>query len=363
MRGEAIPINVEDDDRAGRQLEQALGALAAADREIVLMRFYEGRSLDRIGASLGITSTAAAKRLSRAVARLRNHVAADEAHLRCMLCAAAPAGLAQRTIGVASGAGGPASVVVDETVKGVIRMMMQIKAKLIAATAAALVLGIGGGVMSVSLLLAQPAPSARGVDAAPAPATAPAPSTAPAPVRDLTPKQVLARFGAAIRAGDGAALRTLIDAEDADTQRLTQIVCDYVQSNAELRRAVAEKFGKPAVQQLAALESMTPVNHLGSVIDGLMDHLEETIDEDVATLRPPDPGIDTFVLVRRDGGGWKLSADRMTAAWSPQDWETREGMIRRAGEGVRALIASVRDGQIANLDELKEELSQLQRNR
>ena len=49
----------------------ALAALADADREVILLRAYEGLSSDQIAAVLGCSPVAARKRLSRALRRLR----------------------------------------------------------------------------------------------------------------------------------------------------------------------------------------------------------------------------------------------------------------------------------------------------
>ena len=366
LRDEVVHTCACDDDEEGRgerQLEQALAALRGADREIVLMRFYEDRSLDAIGRSIGVSAGTAAKRLSRAVARLRRHFAAagDDARLRAMLGAVAPVGLAGRAVDSAVGTGGATSQLVHETAKGVVRAMIRIKAKLIAATTAAVVSCIVGAVTSVSLLLAQPAPPGRGPEA-PAAATTTRPSPATAPAGAATPKEVMREFGAAIRAADAARMRALIDARDEDNRRLTDVVGDYVEGAADLRVAIAEKFGKPALAKLAdQLGTLTPIDYLGAVIDPMIEHLEETIDGDVAILRPPDPDIDTFVFVRVDGR-WKVSADRMTAEWGPQDWEPRENMLRRANEAVRAMTQQVRDGEIQTIAEFKQELAEV-RNR
>jgi RNA polymerase sigma factor (sigma-70 family) len=365
LRGEPIQRDDHlDDGKPGEEeLDRALASLTGGDRDLILMRFYEDRSLTQIGATLSVSTATATKRLSRAVARLRKYFNGDEQRVRTMLCAAAPAGLVEETLDAsAAGGAGGASVAVHETAKGVIRTMIGIKAKLIAATTAALVLGVGGGVMSVSLLLAQPAPSPRAGEAAKQPSS-PATAPAAAPASTATPRQVMREFGAAIRAGDADAIRAMIDAQDADNRRLTETVCDYIRANSELRAAVAERFGKPALAKLAKeVGPVTPIDYLGAAIDPLIDQLDETIDGDEATLVPPTPDIDKFIFVRT-GGRWKISADRITSEWSPQEWEAREGMIRRAGEGVSGILERLRDGELTTLDELKAELVQIQRTR
>ena len=64
----------------------------------------------------------------------------------------------------------------------------------------------------------------------------------------------------------------------------------------------------------------------------------------------------------RVDGRWKVSADRTTAEWGPQDWAPREEMLRRANEAVRAISQKVRDGEIKTIAELNQELAEV-RNR
>lgn len=50
---------------------EALSGLNEADREVIMLRSYEGLSSEEIGAVLGVSAAAARKRLSRALRRLR----------------------------------------------------------------------------------------------------------------------------------------------------------------------------------------------------------------------------------------------------------------------------------------------------
>ena len=56
-------------------LESALDRLPFADRQVLLLRFYEQKSHPEIAALLHISEAAAAKRLERALTRLRSHLA------------------------------------------------------------------------------------------------------------------------------------------------------------------------------------------------------------------------------------------------------------------------------------------------
>lgn len=67
-----LPAEVEDHWRQLRPvLDDAMQQLSDPDRDAVLLRFFEGRSLDEVGRSLGVTADAAQKRVSRALDRLR----------------------------------------------------------------------------------------------------------------------------------------------------------------------------------------------------------------------------------------------------------------------------------------------------
>ena len=57
------------------QLDAALAALPAADRDALLLRYFEGKPLRAVGQALGIHEEAAKKRVSRAVEKLRTWLA------------------------------------------------------------------------------------------------------------------------------------------------------------------------------------------------------------------------------------------------------------------------------------------------
>ncbi len=65
------PAHTEAWHELAPALDDALGSLAAADREALLLRFYRSLSVKEIAAILGIATDAAQKRIDRATARLR----------------------------------------------------------------------------------------------------------------------------------------------------------------------------------------------------------------------------------------------------------------------------------------------------
>ena len=61
----------DDPARLRRAIDQAMQDLDKADREVVLLRYFEGRDFKSVGTALGISDDAARKRVVRAVERLR----------------------------------------------------------------------------------------------------------------------------------------------------------------------------------------------------------------------------------------------------------------------------------------------------
>lgn len=99
-----------DWERVRPVLDAALGELNAADREAILLRFFEGRDYARIGASLNVNDNTARMRVDRALDKLRGELArrgitSTSAALAAALTGhsvvAAPAGLAATITGAA----------------------------------------------------------------------------------------------------------------------------------------------------------------------------------------------------------------------------------------------------------------------
>ena len=130
-------------------LNQALEALPEQDRAAILLRFFENKSMDEVGHSLGTSTNAAKMRLSRAVEKLRlifrrKGVAVSTTALMGVLSAqaahAAPAGLASSVATLAFLKQTSASTL--PIVKGTLILMAQTKSKTL--LIAALVLLLGG---------------------------------------------------------------------------------------------------------------------------------------------------------------------------------------------------------------------------
>src|SRR5688572_4005252 len=75
MSSTALASRHDDLDfaRFDDELDGALGRLAAADRTAVTLRFLQGRSNADVAATMGMSEEAARKRISRAIAKLREY--------------------------------------------------------------------------------------------------------------------------------------------------------------------------------------------------------------------------------------------------------------------------------------------------
>lgn len=125
-------------------LDDVMHELSAADREAVLMRYFEHRALAEIGARMGLTENAARMRVDRALDRLRmalakRGVTSTAAALAGVLAeqavSAAPAGLAAQVSHAAFTAGAVGSGFLF----GLLKIMAPTKAKLLVGGAAAAV--------------------------------------------------------------------------------------------------------------------------------------------------------------------------------------------------------------------------------
>src|SRR5881628_878503 len=62
-------------ERIAPHLDQALGELSEADRDALLLRYFQNKSAHEIAQTLGVSDDAAQKRVTRAVERMRDYFA------------------------------------------------------------------------------------------------------------------------------------------------------------------------------------------------------------------------------------------------------------------------------------------------
>jgi hypothetical protein len=169
-----LPPDSEDEPIAPL-LNEALEELPERDRVAILLRFFESKSMEEIGRTLGTTESAAKMRLARAMEKLRlifrkRGVVVPAAALLAVLSAqathAAPATLASSVVALAFLKQTTVSTL--PIVKGTLFLMAQTKSKTLVMAALLLLFG-GSAALVVQQTLARQAPPPK---AAPAPAAA-----------------------------------------------------------------------------------------------------------------------------------------------------------------------------------------------
>jgi uncharacterized protein (TIGR03435 family) len=134
------------------QLDEAMGRLGETDRNAIVLRFFENKTAQEVGAALKLTEAAAHKRVSRALEKLRKFftkrgVDSTAATIAEIISAnsiqAAPVTLAKTvtTIAVAKGASASASTLT--LIKGALKIMAWTQAKITVITAVGVLLAAG----------------------------------------------------------------------------------------------------------------------------------------------------------------------------------------------------------------------------
>jgi RNA polymerase sigma factor (sigma-70 family) len=134
-------------------LEEAMLRLGQTDRDALVLRYFEGCSLNEVGAALGASEDAAKKRVNRALEKLRKYftkrgVVSTTAVIAGAISAnsvqAAPVTLATSVTAVAIAKGAAASASTSTLIKGALKLMAWTKLKTsVVATAAILFATIG----------------------------------------------------------------------------------------------------------------------------------------------------------------------------------------------------------------------------
>jgi RNA polymerase sigma factor (sigma-70 family) len=133
-------------------LDEAMLRLGQTDRDALVLRFFEGRSLNEVGSALGASEDAAKKRVNRALEKLRNFfakrgvdstTAAIAENISAHSIQAAPVAMAKSVTAVAVAKGATAPISTLTLIKGALKIMAWTKAKTAAVTAAVVILAAG----------------------------------------------------------------------------------------------------------------------------------------------------------------------------------------------------------------------------
>jgi RNA polymerase sigma factor (sigma-70 family) len=154
-------------------LDDAVADLREKERQAIVLRYYEGRSLREVGLALGASEEAAKKRVGRALEKLRESfakrgvdstTAAIAETISAHSVQIAPLALAKTIFAVAVVKGATASTSTLTLIKGALKIMAWTKMKSIMVTGACVLLA--GGVSTVLFVAAHRTPAEFGYDRA-----------------------------------------------------------------------------------------------------------------------------------------------------------------------------------------------------
>jgi len=132
-------------------LDAAVAQLSEADRNAIVLRYYQQKPLDEVGRALGLNADAAQKRVARALEKLRKFftrrgVALSAAAIAGAVSAnsvqAAPTGLAAK-VSVIAAKGAATTTSITTLVKGTLKIMAWTKAKTAILTGVAVLMAVG----------------------------------------------------------------------------------------------------------------------------------------------------------------------------------------------------------------------------
>ena len=138
-------------------LDEAVAQLGEADRNAVVLRFYQQKPMEEVGLALGVNADAAQKRVTRGLERLRKYFVKRGVTLTAAAIAgavatnsvqAAPAGLAT-TLTTAAVKGASISATITTLVKGTMKTMTWLKLKF--AMGVGIVALLAGGAATVAI--------------------------------------------------------------------------------------------------------------------------------------------------------------------------------------------------------------------
>lgn len=351
-------------------LDRALAELSGKERDAVLLRFYQDRSVQQVGAALGISANTATKRIARALERMRQFLAGNglavasptlvDAIARATREPVASGDFVAKIISIGTGqAAAPAAV--EQLAQGVDVVIRTAKLKLVASAVFAVVT-VCGGLVAVNGLMAQdakpaeprPAPPAAQPAAQPAPAAATRPAAADAQDLDpSTPKGALRAFAKATRAADFETLTRVSKADSPDDLESALIgsANEYQKSMGELLAAVRDKFGDTEVRKFTRQRGAIPLEPFLRLIESELDQHDVVVEGETARLVDRlDPNTPTNVRLVREGGVWKVASTGLLAQFGEEQIMRRLEMLRARAEIVRGVAAEVKDGKYENIE-------------
>jgi RNA polymerase sigma factor (sigma-70 family) len=342
-------------------LDEVVGKLPKADRQSILLRYYERKSFAEIGAALAIGEPAARKRISRAIERMRALLGgrgmafaagALAAGMSSYMSQAAPASTAAAVAAVTA-TPGLASPMVLSLSRGAVQMISWTNAK-IGAGAGLLVLAAIGLSIGVAQVTGSGKPGAGDkagakptAAAAAAPASAPATKPAAAAAEPLTPKGVVVAAYKAGLAGDEAGMLKCFTGLTAQQEATLKQAVHVLSAVDALQKAVTAEFGAATGKQFAALGSGVDPNDVLNA--------PESIDGNRAIVNMGRSGPGDVPL-EQVGNSWRISAEvlRTLNEASLAEWDKKTPAINKLATDIAA-------GKYATLQDLQQAMGALMR--
>jgi RNA polymerase sigma factor (sigma-70 family) len=289
-------------------LDDGLTQLPAKDHEVVVLRFFQGRTFPQIAAIVGSTEEGARKRVDRAVEKLRCFLTRRGVIVPAPLLIAtvvanavkpSPPTLAA-SISAACSAGA-STPFLRET----LQTLQRRRWKPIAASLAVLLLG---------LVVTHFAMQSRSA------------------IRLSSPLQTFRLLTQAANEGDGERWSSLVHVTNTEEQQVRTLLASNVVAQSELRRALIQRFGQAAYEAsgFPRLFDDTPESQLAAAT--------ERITGDRAVLHLPRGSNLKFVLVNRT---WKFDFFRTTSAQLAQ----LRSAFERATVALREVARQLAEGR------------------
>ncbi len=274
-------------------LDAAMAWLGEKDRNVILLRYFENKSLTEVARALGISDDTAQKRVARGIERLRRFLNRRKVALTCgslasMLSAQAGAAVsmqsAEALCAIATG-GSSLSISTAAIVKGTLNMFIAMQLKNAALVALALLI-TGGAVTLVAQRTDAESPKASA----------------------STPVEALMTLARAVTAHDRDAFLAVVHAETPRGKALVSTSLALVDAQARFKQALGEKFGPERAGAAMATVNFTAFQ-FGQ--DNLRS-AEVTVDKDQAVVSIPsrsNPNRTRSHRMLHKNGGWRLDVD------------------------------------------------------
>jgi RNA polymerase sigma factor (sigma-70 family) len=277
------------------QLDEAMAGLGTAERDALVLRYFQNKSMAEVAKFLGLEENTAQKRVSRALEKLQKFftkrgmdstAAAIAENISAHSVQAVPVALAKSVTAVALAKGATVSTSTLTLIKGALKIMAWTKVK--TASATGMVLLLCAGVLTVAIRDRSRPPTAK--------AAMPVSSTNASFDRS-TPKGTLRYLAAMLDSGDARRVAESVQLDSGSNSQAGNAVANIVSGQTAFKGALIAKFGAGNVA-----EALQKWRLITVPIEGL-DEAQERIVGDSATVQLPEKRPLHFVRVL---GNWRL---------------------------------------------------------